>query len=373
MLPPRANEGRTRVLFLSSTAQGFLTYERELRKRTEMRDDIDAVHIALVPNRLMKLIGIRIPGIGKWDYQPYRYMRMWSARISSWFESVIDPARFDIVHVTTENNALALPAIAKKSGIPYSVYIDATTSQFCGDFGYNRLTGAPVIAGERDIYANAAFVACMSEWARTSVIRDYSVDESRAVLVRSAVDLPKLGADRRTSDGLVKLVYVGNDWNRKGGGRILRWHQEHFADRAELHLIGRRIPAVSGRNVIVHGPVDRDRLMNEVLPSMDVFVLPTREDMTPWVIIEAQSMRLPVVSSRVGAISEMVVHGETGLLAHRDDDAMFIAHIQRLIDDAQLRQAMSAAARAHAEREFSPDRWYDALFERLKLAARMGA
>jgi len=110
-----------------------------------------------------------------------------------------------------------------------------------------------------------------------------------------------------------------------------------------------------------------------VLPSMDVFVLPTREDMTPWVIIEAQSMRLPVVSSRVGAISEMVVHGETGLLAHRDDDAMFIAHIKRLIDDAQLRQAMSAAARAHAEREFSPDRWYDALFERLKLAARMGA
>jgi glycosyltransferase involved in cell wall biosynthesis len=372
MLPPRANEGRTRVLFLSSTAQGFLTYERELRKRTETRDDIDAVHIALVPNRMMKLIGIRVPGIGKWDYQPYRYMRMWSARISSWFDSVIDPARFDIVHVTTENNALALPALTKRTGIPYSVYIDATTTQFCGDFGYSRLTGAPVIAGERAIYGNAAFVACMSEWARSSVITDYGVDESRAVLVRSAVDLPALGEDRRPHAGLVKLVYVGNDWNRKGGGRILRWHQEHFADQAELHFIGRKLPAISGRNVIVHGAMDRDRLMDEILPSMDVFVLPTREDMTPWVIIEAQSLRLPVVSSRVGAIGEMVVHGETGLLAQRDDDATFIANIKRLIEDAALRRTMSLAARAHAEREFSPDRWYDALFERLKLAAQRG-
>lgn len=371
MLPPRANEGRTRVLFLSSTAQGFLTYERELRKRTESRDDLDAVHVALVPNRVMKLIGIRVPGIGKWDYQPYRYMRMWSARISSWFETVIDPSRFDIVHVTTENNALAMPAISQRTGLPFSVYIDATTSQFCRDFGYHPWTGAPVIAGEREIYKHAAFVACMSEWARASVITDYGVDASRAVLVRSAVDLPQL-RDSSPNQGLVRIVYVGNDWTRKGGDRVLRWHQEHFANRAELHLVGRRIPAVSGKNVIVHGLVDRERLMGELLPSMDIFALPTREDMTPWVIIEAQSMRLPVISSRVGAIGEMVVHGETGLLADREDDASFIANIRQLINDAELRRRMSAAARTHAEREFSPDRWYDTLFERLKLAASRG-
>ena len=64
MLPPRGSDGRTRVLFLTSTALGFATYEKELRRFTAVREDIDAVHIALRPNRVMKLAGLRVPLAG---------------------------------------------------------------------------------------------------------------------------------------------------------------------------------------------------------------------------------------------------------------------------------------------------------------------
>ncbi|MFZ4575719.1 MAG: glycosyltransferase family 4 protein, partial [Phycisphaerales bacterium] len=144
----------------------------------------------------------------------------------------------------------------------------------------------------------------------------------------------------------------------------------HFADRAELHLVGKGAPAMTGlKNVVVHGPVAREKLMGELLPTMDLFVLPTREDMTPWAIVEAQALRLPVISSRVGAIGELVAHGKTGLLAARDDDGAFIQNLTTLIDNRPLRETMAAAARAHAVTEFEPSRWYNGLLDRLKLVA----
>ncbi len=370
LLPPRGSDERTRVLFLTSTALGFATYEQELKRFTAARDDIDAVHVALRPSRAMKLLGLRVPGLGKWDFQSHRYMRMWGVRIASWFRTRLDAERFDVVHVTTENNALALPAIKRRTGLPFSVYVDTTTALFCREFGHSEATGAPNRAAERRIFGAADLVACMSEWARASVINDYRIDASRTMLARSAIDLPRIDARPARREGPVRLVFVGNDWERKGGPRIVKWHQEQFADRAELHLVGKGVPAMTGlKNVVVHGPVARAKLLGELLPTMDLFVLPTREDMTPWAIVEAQALMLPVISSRVGAIGELVVHGKTGLLAARDDDAAFVQNLATLIDNRPLRETMSAAARAHAVTEFEPSRWYNALLDRLKTVA----
>ena len=54
---------------------------------------------------------------------------------------------------------------------------------------------------------------------------------------------------------------------------------------------------------------------------MDVFVLPTTFDMSPWAVLEAAAAGLPVVSTRLAAIPEMIVDRQTGLLIDRDDGA----------------------------------------------------
>jgi glycosyltransferase involved in cell wall biosynthesis len=298
-------------------------------------------------------------------------MRLWALRIGRWFRR-IDPRCFDVIHVTTENNALALPAISRRTGLPFSVYVDTTTSLFCREFGHHPLTGAPNRAAEEYIFRHAALVACMSSWARGSVVADYGVAEERTMLARSAVELPQVDVERRMrrAPGPVRIAFVGNDWVRKGGDRLVRWHQEHCVDRAEVHLFGRNIPALPPmKNVVVHGSVERGRLMGEFLPSMDVFALPTREDMTPWAIVEAAALMLPVVSSRVGAIGELVIHGRTGLLALPGDDAGFAANMRLLVENEQLRQEMAVAARVYAVQEFEPSRWYNALLDRLKVIA----
>jgi hypothetical protein len=73
---------------------------------------------------------------------------------------------------------------------------------------------------------------------------------------------------------------------------------------------------------------------------MDIFALPTRMDMSPWAAIEAASVGLPVVSSQIAGLGEIVLHEKTGLLCPPNDDAASIAAIERLMSDPQLRTAM---------------------------------
>ncbi len=66
------------------------------------------------------------------------------------------------------------------------------------------------------------------------------------------------------------------------------------------------------------------------------------------VVIEAMAGGSPVIAARVGGIPEIVVDGETGLLVPPGDAAALRAAMARLIDSADLRQAMGQAARRRA-------------------------
>ena len=80
---------------------------------------------------------------------------------------------------------------------------------------------------------------------------------------------------------------------------------------------------------------------------MDVFVLPTTHDMSPWAVLEAAAVGLPVVSSAIGGIGEMVTDGLTGYLRSPTDDAGFVQAIGLLLGDPGLRARIGAAGRQH--------------------------
>jgi glycosyltransferase involved in cell wall biosynthesis len=73
-------------------------------------------------------------------------------------------------------------------------------------------------------------------------------------------------------------------------------------------------------------------------------------------IIEAMASGLPVIATKGGAASEIVVHGETGLLVERGDVSALSMAIGTLLDDPQLRLRMGNAGRDRAARLFTWDR-----------------
>ena len=369
-LPARERGERLRVLFLTSYALGFKVGSQQFEKFTAGREDVEAVHVRINLPRALNLLGGMAAPLRGWDMVGVRRLWLWKQYLGRVLRTHLPSAHFDAAVLTTQNIAGAMPGIRTETGLPYAVYIDTTVPQYCRELGGSRVPDSACVPWEREIFESATVVAGLSRWALDSARDDYGVPESKLLVVRNAAPVPAtLPARERRPGGPVRLAIVGNGWVRKGGDRLLRWHQERWKGRAELHAIGADVPVDrSLEGVVWHGAVDHMRLMEELLPSMDVFVLPTRRDMSPYALIEASGRGLPVVSSRLGAIHEIIEHGRTGLLCAPDREDEFIAAVEKLIDDPALRESMGRAGHARMLAEFTPERCYGGLIDRLWIA-----
>jgi glycosyltransferase involved in cell wall biosynthesis len=72
------------------------------------------------------------------------------------------------------------------------------------------------------------------------------------------------------------------------------------------------------------------------------------------VVCEAMSRGKPVIATKPGGHTDMVIHGETGLLVNRGDIDDLAAAMQLLITDAELRERLGLAASVRAK-EFTTD------------------
>lgn len=78
----------------------------------------------------------------------------------------------------------------------------------------------------------------------------------------------------------------------------------------------------------------------EVLPAMDLFVLPSVSEGMGLVLLEAMQARVPIVASAVGGIPEVIRAGKDGLLVPPGDVAGFSDACSRIIDDPDLAKSL---------------------------------
>ncbi len=97
-----------------------------------------------------------------------------------------------------------------------------------------------------------------------------------------------------------------------------------------------------------------------LLAAADVFVLPSRHEGMPLVVLEAMEAGLPVVATRVIGSEEVVADGETGLLVPPEDPPALRTALATLLGDPALRSRMGRAG----------GRRYRAQFTRQRMAAQ---
>ncbi len=84
--------------------------------------------------------------------------------------------------------------------------------------------------------------------------------------------------------------------------------------------------------------------MRAQLAAADLFVLPSFAEGVPVVLMEAMSMAIPCISTRVGGIAELIDHDRDGWLIHSGDlDGLTAALRSALADPERLRQVGQAA------------------------------
>jgi colanic acid/amylovoran biosynthesis glycosyltransferase len=108
--------------------------------------------------------------------------------------------------------------------------------------------------------------------------------------------------------------------------------------------------------------------------QLDIFVLACKQDQNgdmdgiPVALMEAMSQSVPVISTRLSGIPELVVHEETGLLARPGDHEDLAKQIARLIESPTLAEAMTSKAREHVNQEFGQAANIDRLIKYMQLS-----
>jgi glycosyltransferase involved in cell wall biosynthesis len=92
------------------------------------------------------------------------------------------------------------------------------------------------------------------------------------------------------------------------------------------------------------------------LGAVDIFAFATRSEGFGQVVVEAMAAGKPMTVSNLPPLTEIMVHGETGLLADPENPGAFARAISCLSTNREAAQAMGARARERAQNHFTAER-----------------
>lgn len=178
------------------------------------------------------------------------------------------------------------------------------------------------------------------------------------------VELPELRGNAAGGSGAhVEVLFLGFVGTRKGVYDLLPAFKDAVAQVPALRLIiggngeveQARALAVELKienHVVFAGWVDGG-VKVDLLRRAQIYVLPSYNENLPVSLLEAMSWQVPVISTRVGGIPELVRDRVDGLLIDAGDRAALSSAIIELAQDANLRKKMGMEARDQVERNFS--------------------
>ncbi|WP_396652110.1 glycosyltransferase family 4 protein [Microbacterium sp. AG1240] len=176
---------------------------------------------------------------------------------------------------------------------------------------------------------------------RAEISKEYSLPLDRVVAVGGGLNpVPQSGVPRQEG----RVLFVGYDFERKGGDVLLRAFSKVTVPNAELVIVGPEArPSADPRVRWVGRLSDRQELA-DLYASAAVFVLPALFEPYGLVIAEAMNSGLPCVVSDANELPRLVEDEVSGIVVPRGDDQSLAVALERLLGDPCLRVRLGDAA-----------------------------
>jgi glycosyltransferase involved in cell wall biosynthesis len=220
----------------------------------------------------------------------------------------------------------AIPIAYLNTKIPIVLWSDATFAVMKDYYscftGLNKRTIKNCHSYEKKVLKIASLAIFSSQWAANSSIKDYRADQSKIKVIpyganiecyRTENDIVEI--NNKKSREICKLLFIGQEWERKGGETAVRVAIELNSQniKTELTIVGCLPPDnlflpdyIHVLGFIKKSEKDGDRIFNELYSDNHFFILPTIAECTPIVFSEANSFGLPVITSNTGGISSII-------------------------------------------------------------------
>lgn len=213
----------------------------------------------------------------------------------------------------------------------------------------------------RATFATADVVLVLGSHYREYVCNELAVPARKVKVLLNGSPGPDCAPipTRRTEP--MKILFLGRLGERKGVPELLaaladhrlaaaQWLATLAGDGDVAHYRGQARALGLDERVRFPGWVSTPQA-NELLLESDVLVLPSRAEGLPMSVIEAFAYGVPVVSTAVGAIGDIVEHGVNGLLIPVGEPTALADALLMLLDDDSLRRRLALNARRTWESE----------------------
>ena len=220
------------------------------------------------------------------------------------------------------------------------------------------------------IYGAARACAAASHWTADSLREDYGIEGERIAVVG-------FGANHRPTAGErdwapPRFLFVGIDWERKGGPLLLRAFARvrEALPAVKLDVIGGH-PPLQQEGVSFHGVLSQERehdraLVRELFAAATCFVMPSQVEPFGIAYVEAAAAGIPSIGSSVGGPADVIGRWGGTVVPPSDEHALVQAML-RLADPDTARRAGESA------RERSALYTWPAVAERLLRALELSA
>jgi len=238
---------------------------------------------------------------------------------------------------------------------PHALYLDYTMrlsqqQQLPWAFFLNSSDRDGWLACEQRLFDRATYLFCQSQIVQTSLVQDYGIPESKAIVVGAAGNYQQPFAGEKTF-GSQQLLFNGSDFERKGGDLVLAAFEKIRAalPDAKLVVIGRKL-LTQHSGVENPGHVSPTELKALML-NTDLVLAPAYSDPFPRFVMEAMNYGVPCVVSNQDGMPEIVDYGASGVVVDQptarslaDTVVHLLNHPDRL---TQLSQAAQTKIKTH--------------------------
>jgi starch synthase len=227
---------------------------------------------------------------------------------------------------------------------------------------------------EGEVYRSMDRVFTFSRYLRDSIIRNHGVDESRVAVLGAGLNLdgvPEPAPDKRYDSK--EVLFIGVDFERKGGPHLLRAFQEvrDKHPRAVLHLVGPRqldVPPELSAGVRYHGFLSKREardaaLLQELFDRSCLFVMPSLYEPFGIAPLEAMANGVPALVSDAWALRELVEPGVTGERVQVGSESHLAEKITALLSSPERLKEMGERGRREVLAKY---RWEDVVDRLLK-------
>ncbi|MGA9186886.1 MAG: glycosyltransferase family 4 protein [Candidatus Acidiferrales bacterium] len=224
----------------------------------------------------------------------------------------------------------------------------------------------------RPLFKRVNAFLVLSQKAKTSLMQDYGVPGQNISIIHPPIyHLASGSAERKTILGRKtgpRMLFIGNDFARKGGYFLLDLFAKFFAGKVELVVVSNdqslkdeSLPP----GVIRLRDIPHDEILY-LYEECDLFLFPTWKDELGLVCSEAILKGLPIIARDANAQDEFVKDGYNGfLMPYASDDNAWVEAINKILYDEALRTTFSRNSRILAEKMLRLDTFDAAMAEQL--------